>query len=243
MLMRCIRAERLKLRHSRMWLILVVLPLLAVLIGCANYYMNQSALQHEWYSLWTQVSLFYGEFFLPVLIAICCAYVCRLEHLNKNWNMVLSAPVTASQIFMSKLVIVSMLILTVQLFFTVLYMISGLLMGLHFQLPPEIIGWILRGWVASITISAIQLLLSMRIRSFAVPIGISVCAVFFGLGMYVMKLGMYFPYSLLTIGMGVLSQNSLTAGDTLLFFIMNSLFILLISVVAIRWLRNSDVAA
>ncbi|GAA0398348.1 ABC transporter permease [Paenibacillus motobuensis] len=243
MLIRCIRAEQLKLRHSRMWLILVALPVLAVLIGCANFYLNQSALQNEWYSLWTQVSLFYGEFFLPVLIAICCAYVCRLEHLNKNWNMVMSAPSSAAHIFISKLVIISILILTVQLLFLALYGTAGILLGLGQHFPPETLGWITRGWVAATMIGAIQLLLSMRIRSFAVPIGISVCAVFIGLGMYVMKIGLYFPYSLLTIGMGVLSQESLTAADTLQFFLMNSLFILLTSAIAIRWLKNSDVAA
>ncbi|MCM3039132.1 ABC transporter permease [Paenibacillus motobuensis] len=243
MLIRCIRAEQLKLRHSRMWLILAALPVLAVLIGCANYYLNQSALQNGWYSLWTQVSLFYGEFFLPVLIAICCAYVCRLEHLNKNWNMVMSAPVSAWHVFISKLVIVSILILTVQMLFLALYCSAGLLLGLRQHFPPETFGWIVRGWVASTMLSAIQLLLSMRIRSFAVPIGISVCAVFIGLGMYVLKIGLYFPYSLLTIGMGVLSQESLTVADTIRFFIMNCLFTLLASAIAVQLLKNSDVIA
>ena len=87
-MIRTISAEWLKLRRSQRVLVIAVLPILGLLIGCANYSMNRGALQNGWSSLWTQVSLFYGEFFLPVLVAICCAYVCRLEHLNKNWNMI-----------------------------------------------------------------------------------------------------------------------------------------------------------
>lgn len=226
-----------------MWLILMTLPIVSVLIGCANYYFNQNILQNEWYSLWTQVSLFYGEFFLPVLIAICCAYVCRLEHVNKNWHTVLTSPIPVSHVFLSKLVIIGSLILIVQTFFTILYFCVGKLLGLPWQIPMEIFGWVIRGWFASITIGTIQLWLSIRIRSFAVPIGISVCAVFTGLGMYVANLGMFFPYSLLTIGMGVLSQESLTSSDISQFIVMNIIFIVIVSAVAIRRLKKADVIA
>lgn len=59
---RSISAEWLKLRHSRISLVIAVLPIISLLIGCANYYLNQGALQNGWYSLWIQVSLFYGVF-------------------------------------------------------------------------------------------------------------------------------------------------------------------------------------
>lgn len=243
MLKKCISAEWLKLHHSHMWLILMALPIFSILIGCTNYYFNQSALTNGWYSLWTQVSLFYGEFFLPVLIAICCAYVCRLEYMNKNLNAVMTAPISVSSIFFAKLIIVGILVFMVQIFFLTLYLCAGKLLGLSQQFPIETFGWVLRGWIASITISAVQLGLSVRIRSFAVPIGISICAVFIGLGMYVTKMGMFFPYSLLTIGMGVMSQESLLSTQNNLFYIMNLIFIILASVFSIRHLSEADVTA
>lgn len=243
MLKRCIYAEWLKLRHSNMCFVIMILPILSIIIGCANYYFNQSTLSNGWYSLWTQVSLFYGEFFLPVLIAICCAYVCRLEHMNKNWNTVMAAPISSTNIFLSKLFIVSILVFMVQMFFFILYIFAGKLFGLPQNTPIETFGWLFRGWIASITISAVQLGLSMRIRSFAVPIGISICAVFIGLGMYVTKLGMFFPYSLLTIGMGVLSQEGLLSNQNNLFYIMNIVFIMVASILSIRHLRKADVCA
>jgi len=243
MLIRCIRAERMKLRHSRMWLILMLLPVISLLIGCANYAANQAILDKGWYSLWTQASLFYGQFFLPVLIAILCAFMWRLEHVNKNWNAVMTAPVGAAHLFFAKLIMTSVLTFSVQAFFGLLYYIAGVAMGLSLQMPVEIIGWIAGGWVASITVNAVQLLLSMRIRSFAVPIGISVCAVFAGLGLYVAKAGMLFPYSLLTIGMSALSQESLSPAQMQQFFIMNLFFIVLVSGLAIHRLRSVDVVA
>ena len=243
MLRHCVSAEWLKLRHSRIWMVLMILPLVSVFIGCANFAMNQGALQKEWYSLWSQVGLFYGEFFLPILIAICNAFLCRLEHANKNWNMVMTAPVPAAYIFIAKLMVAGTLLIFVQGFFFLLYFLGGKLTGLSAALPPELPGWLFRGWIAALTISVFQLALSMRIRSFAAPVGISLCAAFLGLGMYVAKLSLFFPNSLLTTGMGVLSQEGLTRGDHLTFYVMNLLYMAAISATAIRRLRKSDVMA
>ncbi|WP_281533260.1 ABC transporter permease [Anaerocolumna aminovalerica] len=243
MLRRCISAEWMKLRHSYIWIILMILPIISVLIGSANFYMNQVVLTKEWYSLWSQVGLFYGEFFFPILIAICCGYMWRLEHRNKNWNMIMAAPVSTNSIFLSKLIVAGVLMIFVQIFFFILYFIGGKLAGITSDLPGELFGWLIRGWIAALTISALQLALSMRIRSFAAPIGIGLCAVFIGLGMYVIHLGLFFPHSLLTTGMGVLSQTSLSSGENFLFIIMNLLYIVVISAGAIHRMRKSDVVA
>lgn len=243
MLRRCISAEWMKLRHSHIWMILMVLPVISVLIGSANFYMNRGVLTKEWYSLWSQVGLFYGEFFFPILIAICCAYMWRLEHHNKNWNMIMTAPVSTTSIFLSKLIVVAVLMIFVQVFFFILYFLGGKLAGITSDLPGELTGWLFRGWIAALTISALQLALSMRIRSFAAPIGIGLCAVFIGLGMYVTHLGLFFPHSLLTMGMGVLSQTSLSSGESLLFIIMNLVYIVVISTGAIHRMHKSDVVA
>ncbi|MDW0060552.1 MAG: ABC transporter permease [Clostridioides difficile] len=93
MLRKSVLGEILKLKNSFIWYVLLALPLISVLIGSGNFYLNQGILKKEWYSLWTQVSLFYGEFFFPILIAIFCAYICRLEHMNHNWNNVMTLPV------------------------------------------------------------------------------------------------------------------------------------------------------
>lgn len=243
MLTRCISVELMKLRRSRIWLILMILPIISVLIGSVNFYLNQGVLKYEWYSLWSQVSLFYGEFFLPILIAICCGYMWRLEHFNKNWNMIMAAPISAVWIFLSKLMVAGLLLIFVQGLLFLLYFLGGTLMGLSSKLPRELPGWLLRGWIAVITISALQLALSMRIRSYATTVGIGLCASFIGLGMYIANLGLFFPHSMMVVGMGVISQKSISPGDMIIFFIMNIIYIVAISTFAIRWIKKSDVIA
>jgi lantibiotic transport system permease protein len=238
---RSISAEWLKLRHSRIGLVLVTLPVISLLIGSVNYAFNRGVLVNGWYSLWTQVSLFYGEFFLPILVAILCAYVCRLEHLNRNWNMVLTAPVSVASIFAAKWFTVGLLILFAQALFLGLYWVAGLLLSMPGPFPPETIGWAMRGWYACLAISAFQLGLSLRIRSFAVPVGIALVAVLIGLGLYVAKLGLFFPYSLLTIGMEALSQDKLDPLQNALFWIMNSAYGMLFAFWSIRGLKDRDV--
>lgn len=244
MLIRCIRAEWIKLRHTRIWLLLIILPFISVLIGCFNFYMNQGVLKKEWYSLWSQVSLFYGEFFFPILIAIFCAFMWRLEHFNKNWNMIMTAPNSVISIFFAKLIVVGSMLIFAQGLFALLYFFGGKLLGLTSELPVELFGWLLRGWISALTISTLQLALSMRIKSFAVPIGIGFCAAILGLGLYVINLGMLFPHSLLAIGMGVLSQSSISSQwNHLLFYIMNGLYIVVFSLFAIYRMKTSDVEA
>ncbi|TYA13152.1 multidrug ABC transporter permease [Paenibacillus faecis] len=241
-MLRSISAEWLKLRHSRIGFALAALPILSLLIGCANFYFNQGVLNNGWYSLWTQVGLFYGEFFLPILIAICCSYVCRLEHLNRNWNVTLTVPVSIASVVLAKWIVVGLLVLLAQVLFMGFYWLAGTLFSLPGPFPMETVGWMLRGWYASLSVVALQLSLSLRIRSFATPIGISLCAVMLGLGMYVAKLGLFFPFSLLTIGMGALNQNELTDAQNLLFWTVNLAYMLIFCSASIRRLKKRDIA-
>ena len=74
MLLTCIKTEQRKLKHSYLWLVFLVIPVLPAFMGAGNYLQNQGILQKEWYSLWTQCSLFYASFFYGPLVALYCAY-------------------------------------------------------------------------------------------------------------------------------------------------------------------------
>lgn len=45
-----VSAEWLKLRHSRIGIVLAVLPIISLLIRGGNFYFNQDVLQSGWYS-------------------------------------------------------------------------------------------------------------------------------------------------------------------------------------------------
>ena len=95
MLINAIRAENLKSRHSNMWVAVAVLPLLTAAIGAIIYGINASVSLYDgdmWQQLWLQTGLFYGYFFFPILIAICASFLWRLEHINHNWNSLMTTP-------------------------------------------------------------------------------------------------------------------------------------------------------
>ena len=63
MLFKLIKAERLKLKRSPLWLAFLFMPVIPALLGTLNYMANIEILQSEWFSLWTQHTLFTCYFF------------------------------------------------------------------------------------------------------------------------------------------------------------------------------------
>ena len=99
-----IKAEQMKLKRSPIWLAFLIMPVIPAFLGTLNYVANIEILQSEWYSLWTQHTLFTDYFFLPIMIGIYCSYIMRQEENNRNWNKVLTMPVSKNNIFIVKLI-------------------------------------------------------------------------------------------------------------------------------------------
>ena len=173
MLIRCIKAENMKLKHSIIWSACIFIPIIPAVMGTFNYLSNLGLLTAEWYSLWTQFTLFYSWLFYAPLIALYCSYLWRLEHLNSNWNVLMTAPVPVRDVFLGKLMVIFRVTLFTQVWVFLLYVVCGKLCGLPGAVPLDTVLWMLRGTLAAAAIGTLQLLLSMVIRSFAVPIGIA----------------------------------------------------------------------
>ena len=135
MLYACMKSEKIKIRRSFIWLAFFLIPIVPAIMGVQNYLNNLLYLKSGWYSLWTQVTLFYTDFFFAPLIAIYCSYLWRLENQNKNRNMLLTAPVKVSHIFFGKLIIIARITFLTQLWLLALYLTAGKLAGLP-GLPP-----------------------------------------------------------------------------------------------------------
>ncbi|MFL8672700.1 ABC transporter permease [Clostridioides sp. GD02404] len=243
MLRKAVLGEILKLKNSFIWYVLLALPLISVLIGCGNFYLNQGILTKQWYSLWTQVSLFYGEFFFPILIAIFCAYICRLEHMNHNWNNIMTLPINLKNIFLSKLAVISVLTAITQIVFVIFYIVAGNTFAFPDSIPKELTGWIVKGWIISISIASIQLYMSIKIRSFATPIGIGLCLSLFGMVLLIAKpsIGIFFPYSMLGSAMGIIKQSALSINDTMVSIFVAFITTLVFSEIANRNFKKNDV--
>lgn len=117
-----------------------------------------------------------------------------------------------------------------------LYYLCGRLCGLPGVPPEESIGWIVCGILGGITICCIQLIISMLIRSFAIPIGIGLAGGIGGLMITNKGWGLYYPYSLYCMGMR--ANNPQMELDILPFIIGCIFYIILFSAISVVCLRH-----
>ena len=203
MLLKLYKAERVKLRRSPIWLIFIVVPAVPAFLGTVNYLNNVAILTSQWYSLWTQHTLFTSYFFLPVLLGLYCSYLMRLEKNNHNLTKLLTLPISRKELFLVKVLSAGKIIFLTELWIGVLFLISGKLIGMSAEPPvAELFVWCLFGALGGLVMAAIQLILSLLCDSFALPVGISFVSGLTGLiAMAKAGYGHIYPYSLLAYGM------------------------------------------
>lgn len=243
MWLRTLRAEQMKLRRSPVWLAFLLLPILPAFMGTFNYLQNIGILQEEWYSLWTQHTLFTCYFFLPAILGVYCSYLCRLEHTNHNWNATLTAPVPVSAIVLAKLLSASLMVLLTQAWVGVLFVLSGKLIGLTSPIPPDLPVWLACGALGGVVICALQLCISLVIHSFAVPVGLALIGGIAGLAAMAKGYGAWFPYSLISMGMRANHPGGDMPISAEQFVIHSLLFLVIFGLFAVLWLKNRDVAS
>lgn len=237
-----LKAERMKLKRSPMWLVFFLMPILPAFLGTMNYMNNLEILKSEWYSLWTQHTLFTSYFFLPVVVGVYCAYLMRLEHSNHNWNKVLTMPYGRSGVFIAKLLTAAKMLLLTEIWIGVLFIISGNITGLTNPPLVSIAIWCAFGTLGAIVMAAIQLLLSMFIKSFALPVGISFVGGISGMFFIAKHLGHIWPYSLMAYGMHANSNvQELTAAGNTQFITISLLYIAFIAAMGAIIIQKQDI--
>lgn len=238
---KAVRAERLKLRRSPVWLAFIALPIISAFFGTFNYLNNIEILKSEWFSLWTQHSLFLCYFFMPSLIGTYCSYLWRLEHTRHNWNSFLTSPISRSALYFGKLTQAVLMTILGNLWIFFLYYVCGRLAGLDGPFPKEAAGWFLFGTAGALAICCVQLFFSLIIRSFAIPIGISMAGGIFGLLITNKGMGLCYPYSLYSMGMRANNPNLALDAST---HLVNSLtYVFIFTALSILWLRKHEISA
>lgn len=197
-----VKVEHMKLKRSPVWIAFLLMPIVPAFLGTLNYLNNLSLLQSQWYSLWTQHTIFTCYFFLPIMIGVYCSYIMREEQNNHNWNKVLTMPVPRSMIFIAKLITVSFIILLSEVWIGVLFVLSGKIVGMTAAVPiKELAIWCLFGTLGGVVMASVQLMISLFLKSFALPVGIAFAGGISGLVFLAKDLGHIWPYSLMAYGM------------------------------------------
>jgi hypothetical protein len=166
-----VSAERLKMSKSAVWLLTLISPAIALLPG---FLAGREGDLITWELLISVMSMMHAMLFLPVLSGIFAALLCRYEHHDGGWKLLLSLPVTRISVYLSKFLMIIALLGIVQLLF-----LAGLLgMGLIRDAGPIPVALLVRtifgGWIACLPLAALQLAVSQRWNSFGAPLALNV---------------------------------------------------------------------
>ena len=241
MLLKLLKAEKMKLKRSPVWLAFMIMPIIPAVLGTANYLGNKEILTSAWYSLWTQHTLFTCYFFLPVMIGVYCAYIMRLEHNNRNWNKILSVPAGRSMVFISKLLTAAFMIFVSEIWICALFIIAGRLVGMTSPPYADIAVWCLFGAVGGTVMASIQLVLSFCINSFALPVGISFAGGLSGLVFLVRGHGDIWPYSLMAYGMNSNSPQKILESGYGSFIAVCTVYIIVFAAAGAAFMSRRDI--
>ncbi len=242
MFFKMLKAERMKLKRSPIWIAFVLMPIVPAFLGTVNYLGNIEILQSEWYSLWTQHTLFTCYFFLPIMIGIYCSYIMHEEENNRNWNKVLTMPQGRNMIFISKLIMAGSMILLSELWIGALFVISGKIVGLTSPVPwDKILIWCGFGTLGGLVMASIQLLISLFIKNFALPIAIALGGGLSGLMFLAKGFGHIWPYSLMAYGMNSNAPQKIYESGYLPFLVICVIYIILCSAFASLIIKKRDI--
>ncbi|WP_342553979.1 ABC transporter permease [Paenibacillus sp. FSL R7-0652] len=165
---RILSAERLKMAKSPVWLLILISPLIALLIGLL------SSTSGNWGALLGVMVTLHGMLLLPMLTGVFTSFVCRFEHAGGGWKQLLVLPLTRAGLYLGKFTIVLSLLAGTQLLLFGMIVLVGLIQG-HVDPVPWgfLAGKLLLGLLACVPLAALQMFVSLIWSSFAAPLALN----------------------------------------------------------------------
>lgn len=217
MMMQALCAEVDKLRRAPIWIAYVVLPFIAAAIGTFNYQQNLDLLMLGWENLWTQHTLFEFYFFLPALVGAGCSWLMGLEHAGSNWNQLLTSPIALWRIVVAKLVVGTGMLGVALAATGALFVVCGKVVGLVGFPSGDYVVYLLLSWVGGVAMVAVQLLVSLVVRSFATPVGIALAGSIVGLLLSSKGWGLWWPWALMSLASNANGGGTLAPAELVRF--------------------------
>lgn len=145
---------------------------MAVGTGALNVHNNPTQLS-GWDSFTSQVVLFYGMLFFSMAVGILAATVWRYEHRGTNWNLLLTNTARPARLVGAKVLVIATVVAAMQAILVMATWVVGTtVLALPGPMPTTFVVTCLLTIVAALPLITLQSLLSMVLKSFAVPVGI-----------------------------------------------------------------------
>lgn len=159
------------MRKSSIWYLTLISPLLSGLLS----FTSESDGPEPWLELFSIMNMAHSLLFLPLLTGIFAAFICRFEHLDGGWKQLLALPVSRSNVYVAKFLIVVLLLTAVQLLYLAVFLLAGWIQGLPGAVPFDHILISLGGSLAAcLPLAALQMLVSVSWQSFGAPMALNV---------------------------------------------------------------------
>ncbi|MDO7906757.1 ABC transporter permease [Paenibacillus sp. JX-17] len=166
---RLLSTERLKLMRSPVWLLLLISPAIALLLGVTQ---GGGA---GWPELLLMMVYGHALLFLPIMTGVLGAFVCRFEHAGGGWKQLLVLPVSRTGLYIAKFTVIMLMLAILQLLFLGAVLAAGWFLKLSGPLPWFIMAKsLMLGWIACMPLAALQLLVSFLWSSFAAPLALNI---------------------------------------------------------------------
>ncbi|WP_010497850.1 ABC transporter permease [Paenibacillus elgii] len=234
-------AEWLKLKHSRILWIVILMPILLTAQGVGNFTRYSDIwTRDDWTVIIEQCLIFYPPMLLPFFIAIVIALMIRIEHSHNGWKHLLALPVRRGHIYAAKFGLALLLVVLNIAVFGASIVAAGLVAGANGPIPLDRIALpLLRLIPAVLPIMAIQFWLSLRYRHIGIPLGIGIGLAVPSLLVANSKYWIVYPWTYPT--MAALASQSSTFSKGPLLYGAIALVFLLVTVIGFTEFRRRDI--
>lgn len=200
-LLRCVRAEIIKLRGSLALLLCVVAPV-AVAVLMAVIFNRRGGGDTTWWMYLLGNAAAWAYFMLPMTVTALTVLVAQMEHGPRFWNHLLALPIPRRHIFFAKACVVMLLCAGMTVLLALLapmlgYLSDVLTPGRTLTGPigwSELLGLLSRIYASAWLLVAIQLWAALRWRSFVPPLALGIGGTFVAVMVTGSELGPYFPW-------------------------------------------------
>lgn len=180
------RAELLKTkRTASVWLTVLGAGFIPALFLAAYLLKPQATAAQLHQTPWEEHFMFgwhaLSSFLFPMYIILICSLIPQIEYKNNTWKQVFAAPQSAATIFFSKFFIIHIMILSFIVLFNMFMISTGVVANLvhsEFNFMEHAVPWRsllklnCKTYISILGISALQYVLSLRLKNFIAPIGI-----------------------------------------------------------------------
>lgn len=175
-MLRLLQAEVMKIRRSLIWLVVLVIP--ALMFGVLFLGLSNTDSPLPWQPIVFGSVNVWAFFLLPMAVTVITALLGQIEYRHNTWSYPLSLPYRKTTVLLTKALIAVALIGVISVLIGAAIFGAGMLApmvnpegGMIGAVPYEYLGrFILRIWLSSFLLIAVQFYVAMRFGGMALPL-------------------------------------------------------------------------